>query len=66
VENDSEVPRVPLLAALAKKSRIVRSDQFPVTVPGNEVPAIDGAPKNVPAPKNGRFEKGPIYIDYFP
>jgi beta-lactamase superfamily II metal-dependent hydrolase len=66
VENDSEVPRVPLLAALSKKSRIVRSDQFPVTVPGNEVPAIDGAPKNVPAPKNGRFEKGPIYIDYFP
>jgi len=66
VANQSEVPRVPLLDALAKKSKIVRSDQFPVTVPGNEVPAIDGAPENVPAAKNGRFEQGPIYIDYFP
>ncbi len=66
VENQSEVPRVPLLTALAKKSRIVRSDHFPVTTPGNEVPAIDGAPSKLPTPINGRFEKGPIYIDYFP
>jgi beta-lactamase superfamily II metal-dependent hydrolase len=66
VANQSEVPRVPLLAALAKKSKIVRSDHFPVTVKGNEVPAVDGAPAKLPTPKNGRFEKGPIYIDYFP
>src|SRR5258705_13101271 len=39
VANESEVPRVPLLTALAKKSKIVRSDQFAVTVPGNPVPA---------------------------
>lgn len=66
VENESEVPRVPLLKELGKKCPIVRSDQIPVTVPGNEVPAIDGAPKSLPKPKQGRFEKGPIYVDYFP
>jgi len=65
-DNDSEVPRGPLLDALAKKSKIVRSDQFAITLPGSEVPAIKGAPKQLPTPKRGRFEKGPIYIDYFP
>ena len=66
VANDSEVPRGPLLDALAKKSKIVRSDQFAITLPGSEVPAVAGAPKQLPTPKRGRFEKGPIYIDYFP
>ena len=65
VANDSEVPRGPLLDALAKKSKIVRSDQFAITLPGNEVPAVEGATKQLPTPKRGRFEKGPIYIDYF-
>ena len=65
VENDSEVPRVPLLNALAKKSKVVRSDQFPVTISNNEVSAVDSATKKLPSPKRGRFEKGPIYIDYF-
>lgn len=66
VANESEVPRIPLLDALASKSRIVRSDHFAVTVPGNEVDPVDGAPARLPKPKRGRFEKGPIYIDYFP
>lgn len=65
-ENESEVPRVPLLDALAKKSRIVRSDHFAVTVKGSEAPAVEGGPKKLPTPARGRFEKGPIYIDYFP
>lgn len=65
-DNESEVPRIPLLDALAKKSKIVRSDQFAITLPGSEVPAVKGAPKRLPTPKRGRFEKGPIYIDYFP
>jgi beta-lactamase superfamily II metal-dependent hydrolase len=65
-DNQSEVPRIPLLDALAKKSKIVRSDHFAVTLPGSEVPAIKGAPKQLPKPKRGRFERGPIYIDYFP
>lgn len=66
VANQSEVPRGPLLDALGKKSPIVRSDQIAVTVPGNAVPAIAGAPRSLPKPKRGRFEKGPIYVDYFP
>jgi beta-lactamase superfamily II metal-dependent hydrolase len=66
VDNESEVPRAPLLEALSKKSKIVRSDHLTVTVPGNNVPAIDGAPKLLPTLTRGRFKKGPIYIDYFP
>jgi beta-lactamase superfamily II metal-dependent hydrolase len=66
VANESEVPRVPLLDALAKKSEIVRSDQFAITLAGSEVPAIEGSLEKLPTPKRGRFERGPIYIDYFP
>jgi len=66
VANDSEVPRGPLLEALAKKSTLVRSDQYAITLPGSEVPAIKGSPKRLPTPKRGRFERGAIYIDYFP
>jgi len=66
VDNQSEVPRGPLLDALGKKSKIVRSDHFAITLAGSETPAIEGAPKKLPTPKRGRFERGPIYIDYFP
>jgi beta-lactamase superfamily II metal-dependent hydrolase len=65
VANASEVPRIPLLRALGKKSQIVRSDQIEVNVPGNKVPAAHGAPAKLPKPARGRFETGPIYIDYF-
>lgn len=63
-KNASEVPRDPLLAALGKKSALVRSDDVAVTV-GDGVPASSEAPKDLPTPKRGRFEPGPIYIDYF-
>ena len=63
-ENKSEVPRDPLMAALAKKSATVRSDDVAVTV-GDGVPAYAEAPAELPTPKRGRFEEGPIYIDYF-
>lgn len=66
VDNQSEVPRGPLLDALGKKSKIVRSDQYAITLPGSETAAIEGAPKKLPTPDHGRFEQGPIYIDYFP
>jgi beta-lactamase superfamily II metal-dependent hydrolase len=66
VANESEVPRIPLLEALGAKSHIIRSDHYPVTVAGNEVAAVDGAPARLPKPKRGRLEKGSIYIDYFP
>ena len=66
VANDSEVPRIPLLEALAKKSTIVRSDQYAITLTGSEVAAIKGSPKELPKPDRGRFVQGPIYVDYFP
>jgi beta-lactamase superfamily II metal-dependent hydrolase len=65
VEKESEVPRIPLLAALSKKTTLVRSDQFAVTLPKNKVPAVEGAPNALPKPARGRFEEGPIFIDYF-
>jgi hypothetical protein len=63
-ENKSEVPRDPLMAALGKKSALVRSDDVAVTL-GDGVPAWKEAPKKLPAPKRGRLVEGPIYIDYF-
>jgi len=65
VGNASEVPRIPLLKALALKSQIVRSDQLQVSMSGHRVPATAGAPKTLPKPARGRFEAGAIYIDYF-
>jgi beta-lactamase superfamily II metal-dependent hydrolase len=62
-KNNSEVPRVPLLAALAKKSALVRSDQVPVAVGDVVVPA--SALGKPPKPKKGRFVVGPCYVDYF-
>jgi len=61
--NESEVPRGPLLAALAEKSAVVRSDQIKVAEGDVEVPAA--VRKRMPKPKTGRFEVGSCYIDYF-
>jgi beta-lactamase superfamily II metal-dependent hydrolase len=50
-DKGTEVPRVPLLSALSKKSTVVRSDET----------------KKPPAPERGRFEvdKNDLYVDYF-
>jgi beta-lactamase superfamily II metal-dependent hydrolase len=58
VKNKSEVPRVPLLEALEKKSTLVRSDQIAVTTPDGEVPAT--TPEAVGKP----FVVGDCYVDY--
>jgi hypothetical protein len=51
-----------LLAALAKKSALVRSDQVPVAVGEVVVPAsVEGKP---PQPKKGRFVVGSCYVEY--
>jgi beta-lactamase superfamily II metal-dependent hydrolase len=62
-DRGTEVPREPLLEALAKKSDLVRSDQMAVTVKTNPVPAV--ANVTPPNAKGGRFVIGPIYLDYF-
>jgi len=63
VENKSEVPRIPLIDALGKKSALVRSDQIKVTV-GDGVAPVKGSPKNPPAPTRGKYDVGDIYVDY--
>ena len=63
VENKSEVPRVPLLTALARKSVVVRSDQFPVAV--DEVKVAATTKGKLPAPKSGKLVVGSCYVDYY-
>jgi beta-lactamase superfamily II metal-dependent hydrolase len=65
VENESEVPRAPLLAALATKSAVVRSDQIAVDVEGKKVGAAADTPAHPATPKRGKFVVGSCYIDYF-
>ena len=52
-----------LLAALAKKSALVRSDQIAVRRRRRHVPAPSG--RSCRTPKNGTFEVGSCYVDYF-
>ena len=62
-ENKSEVPRIPLMEALAKKSTLVRSDQIHVDVGDVDVPAsVEGKPAK---PKKGRIVMGSCFVDYF-
>lgn len=65
VNNQSEVPRQPLMEAMAKKSALVRSDQIEVKVGAKVVASAKGAPDPLPRPKRGRFEVGSCYLDYF-
>jgi beta-lactamase superfamily II metal-dependent hydrolase len=58
VENKSEVPRLPLLEALEKKSMLVRSDQIAVDTPDVEVAPT--TPEAVGKP----FVVGDCYVDY--
>jgi beta-lactamase superfamily II metal-dependent hydrolase len=58
VKNKSEVPRVPLLEALEKKSTLVRSDQIAVTTPDGDVPPALAEAVGKP------FVVGDGYVDY--
>jgi beta-lactamase superfamily II metal-dependent hydrolase len=64
VQNDSEVPRGPLLDALEKKCALVRSDQIAVELDGLTVPPAEDVPREVPQPQHGRYEVGSCYVDY--
>ncbi len=64
-DKGTEVPRTPLLAALDKKSALVRSDQIPVTLAGNAVPAVPNLPATPATPNRGKYVVGEIYVDYF-
>ena len=64
VQNNSEVPRGPLLDALEKKCALVRSDQIAVELDGLTVPPAEDVPQEVPKPQRGRYEVGSCYVDY--
>jgi len=65
VKNQGEVPRIPLIASLASKSALVRSDQIPVQTGAHEiVPVAHGTPPSLPRPKAGTLVRGPCYVDY--
>jgi beta-lactamase superfamily II metal-dependent hydrolase len=60
----TEVPRVPLIDALAAECALVRSDQIDITVDGEDIEATVPAP--LPAAAKGpRYEKGALWIDCF-
>jgi beta-lactamase superfamily II metal-dependent hydrolase len=64
-DKGTEVPRTPLIEALAEKSATIRSDYFAVDYNGTKIPRIDRTPKKIPTPTKGRFEVGKLYVDYF-
>jgi len=65
VENDSEVPREPLMSSLAKRSSVIRSDHYAAKVAGTQIPAVEDAPAKPPKPTTGRVEVGDFWVDYF-
>jgi beta-lactamase superfamily II metal-dependent hydrolase len=64
VENNSEVPRIPLMKALGKQRTVVRSDQIPIKLGDLHVPRAATTPTKLPTPTRGRLEVGSCYIDY--
>jgi len=58
--NQSEVPREPLIAALAKNGTVVRSDQFAASVGDRSIPPAVATPKL----DRGTFVVGSCYVDY--
>jgi beta-lactamase superfamily II metal-dependent hydrolase len=60
----TEVPRIPLLEAIAGKCELVRSDQIALEVDGTKVPAGEGAPTSLAAPAQGEVVAGECWIDY--
>jgi hypothetical protein len=64
VANDSEVPRIPLISALAKKSLVIRSDHFVARIGDREVPTAKDAPAALPKLKSGKLEVHDFYVDF--
>jgi hypothetical protein len=60
----TEVPRIPLLAALGVKCALVRSDQVSITVNNTPIEAAVSAPLPTPS-ASGRFEPGAVWVDCY-
>jgi beta-lactamase superfamily II metal-dependent hydrolase len=63
-DKGTEVPRKPLMEALAGKASLVRSDQIPAHAGDEEVPPDEDAGE-LPTVTRGRIVPGDGYVDYF-
>lgn len=61
---NTEVPRTPLMNALAGECDLVRSDQISLKTGGGDFPPGAGAPKALPKPRQGRIVTEGCWIDY--
>jgi beta-lactamase superfamily II metal-dependent hydrolase len=63
----TEVPRDPLMKALADGSSLIRSDSFPISVTSPKKKTIKparGVDTKLPKPKVGKLRKANLYIEY--
>jgi hypothetical protein len=64
-ENDSEVPRDPLMEALAQEFTLIRSDSLRIeTSDGFVEPAAGVAPADLSKLQTGTIRKDKLYIEY--
>lgn len=67
-DNDSEVPRVPLMNVIGKGSCLIRSDAIPITFKdaktNKSVTVKARAGVTLPKPKVGKISKTKLYLEY--
>ena len=61
-DKGTEVPRAPLMQAIAAECALVRSDSFDIELSTGSVPAVDGSTPG--KPKTGTLTKGALYVEY--
>jgi len=67
-DNDSEVPRIPLMKALGDGSCLVRSDSIPITFTdadtGKQITVKARKGVKLPTPKSGKIRAAKLYLEY--
>lgn len=59
----TEVPRLPLMEALAKECDLIRSDGYKIKTKSKEIKAAKGVTSPL-KPKIGKLEQGDLYVEY--
>ena len=67
-ENESEVPRLPLMKVLADGSCLLRSDSIPITYTdadtGKQITIKARKGVELPTPKTGKIDAAKLYLEY--
>jgi hypothetical protein len=67
-DNDSEVPRIPLMKVIGKGSCLIRSDAIPITFTdpktNKQVTVKARSGVTLPTPKVGKINKTKLYLEY--